>query len=201
MKQVLLSLLVIAVIFSSCTKTPSAPTTRDVQLRTGKWRITSSSVTLKLFNGKPGTVNYGQYRMPCLLDNFLKFDSLNRGAIHNGGVSCSKSDADSIAFIWVLKNNGNNIDLLNCYTLIDSVDQTIVFDPGPSIYEAQYATSSCYVSNLYNAQISNFSQSSFVLKYDLPAHYLDTTVAKGGSPTTPVVLLDTFHFAITYGNL
>jgi hypothetical protein len=145
-------------------------------------------------------MDYGPYRYDCVKDNYLKFDSLNRGSLLNGGVSCSVGDADSIGFIWVLKNNGNNVDILNCYTLVDSIAQTVVLDGTTGKYTPHYDAAPSYIANLYNAAISNFSQSSFVLEYDLLGRYPDTTAAKGGSETAPMILADTFHFHITYSN-
>ena len=200
MKRLLLSLLVLLLLLDACKKTTTFPIGQDGMMRTGKWKISKSMVKLKLPNGKKTTIDYGPYRSACLVDNRLKFDSLNRGSILNGGVSCNIGDADSVGFIWQLKNNGNTIDMLNCYTLIDSVAQTVVLDGTTGNYVVQYNQASSYKSNLYDATISSFSQSSFTLEYDLPAHYADTTAANMGSAAAPVILLDTFHFMITYTN-
>ncbi len=201
MKRLLLPLLVIILFFEACTKTTTVPPGPDGMLRTGKWKISTSMVTLRMPNGKPVTVDYGGFRKACIKDNYLKFDSLNRGAVHNNGVSCSAADADSVGFIWAVKSNGTKIDLLGCYGLIDSVAMSVITDATTSTgYNIMYDTAVSYLHNIYNGGLTNLTQSSFILEYDLPAHYPDTTAAKGGSPTAPVILNDTFHFHITYTN-
>ncbi|MBC7554965.1 MAG: hypothetical protein H7257_13425 [Taibaiella sp.] len=199
MKKLFAPFIALSLIAASCTKENTTPLGREGMLRTGRWKISSSKVRLKLPNGKYSTINYGPYRKACITDNYLKFDSLNRGAIHNGGISCSVASPDSVGFIWSLKNNGNNIDILNCFTLIDSVKQFVYIDAN-GIYQVGYDSASSYVSNIYNGVLSSFSQSSFVLEYPIYAQYPDTTAAKGGSAAAPVILPDTFHFMITYTN-
>ena len=200
MKRFLFGFIAMAVIAGSCTKTPKVPLGTDGMLRTGKWKIGKSLVTMRMPNGQKATVDYGTHRSACLVDNYLKFDSLNRGSVHNNGASCSNADADSIAFIWTLKNNDQNIDLLGLYTVVDSVIETVVLNSTGTAYEAQYSTGPSYISNLRNATITGFSQSSFTLEYDFKGKYPDTTAAKGGSPAAPIILDDTFRIHITYNN-
>lgn len=200
MRKLIVPFVAILALFASCTKKVDPNPNRDAMLRTGKWKITTSMVTLRLPNGQKGTIDYGAYRSTCLVDNYLKFDSTNKGAIHNGGVSCSGFDADSIGFIWQVKNNGVNIDILGCYTMIDSVKESIYLDAADNIYKVAYSTGPSYRSNIVNGTFSSFSQSSFVLNYSIPGYYADTMPANGGSAAAPVYLPDTFNYHITYSN-
>ena len=199
MKKLFTPLIALLLFIGACKKDTIPPLDRAGMLRTGKWKISNSKVRLRLPNGIYGTVDYGAARKKCIVDNYLKFDSLTRGAVHNGGVSCNLADPDSVGFVWVLKNNDNNIDILNCYTLIDSVAQSLYVDVN-GVYQVKYDSAISYISNIYNGVLTNFSQSSFILEYPLIAHYGDTTAAKGGSAGAPAILPDTFHFMITYSN-
>jgi hypothetical protein len=200
MKKLIVPFAATMVLFASCTKEVTPNPNREAMLRSGKWKISTSMVTLRMPNGLKGTVDYGANRSACLVDNYLKFDSTNKGAVHNGGVSCSGFDADSIGFTWQLKNNGNNIDMLGCYTVIDSVKPSIYFDGTDNIYKVAYGTGPSYRSSIVNGVLTGFSQSSFVLEYSIPGYYADTMPANGGSAASPVYLPDTFNYHITYSN-
>jgi hypothetical protein len=56
-------------------------------------------------------------------------------------------------------------------------------------------------TDIYNAQITNFSQTSFTLNYDILATYPDTTKLHMGLPhQMPIWRSDTFKYSVTYTN-
>ena len=200
MRQLLFLLLILSIFAVACKNSPNVPPDRGSMLRTGKWRISAGTVTIRLPNGVKSEQTYwNNLRRVCLRDDFLVFDSSNHGSVHNGGTSCSLGTPDSISFIWQLKNNGNNIDLLNAFTVVDSVAETVYLDGTvtPNVYRVRFDTATSYRSDIVNAKISNFSQSSFLLEYSLIGQYPDTTM---GNQATPVIKPDTFVFHVTYSN-
>ncbi|NDC42579.1 MAG: hypothetical protein EBZ77_13705, partial [Chitinophagia bacterium] len=182
MKQVLFSILALSVLFASCTKEVTNTKSRADMLRTGRWRVDQSTVILTGPNGKPYTLDYGKYRKKCIVDNYLKFDSLNRGAVHNGGTSCSIADADSISFQWMLTDNDQNITIYNHYLMIDSIGQNMVYNTTDSVWEWRFDSAITAHSNLIKCALTDFSQSSFVLNYSLNGVWLDTSGGNQGSP-------------------
>ena len=200
MRQLLLAVLVLSIITLACNTHPDVAPDMAGMMRTGKWKISAGTVTLRQPNGvKKDQTYWPNLRKICLRDDYIVFDSSNIGSVHNGGTSCSLATADSINFIWQLKNNGGNIDLLNIYTVVDSVAQTVYLDNTvtPNIYKIRYDTATSRTANIVNATIKQFSQSSFVLEYPHIGQYLDTT---GGHQASPVAKPDTFIFHVTYSN-
>jgi hypothetical protein len=56
-------------------------------------------------------------------------------------------------------------------------------------------------TNIYNAQISNFSSTAFTLNFNLVSRYLDTTNGHEGLPhSMPVWRADTFRYVANYTN-
>jgi len=197
MKQFLFAILTLSVMFAACTKEVTPSLSREDMLRKGKWRISSSKVTLTAPNGKPITVDYGAYRKKCIVDNVLRFDSLNKGAVLNGGTSCSIADADSIGFIWYLSNNQQSITLHNYYLMIDNVNQFLAYNGVDSVWEWKLDSAITSESNIVDAGLTDFSQSSFTINYSLPGVWLDTS---GGMQVSPVIKPDTYNFQIKYSN-
>src|ERR1700743_427865 len=121
----LVLLLFVSVIFTRCSKTLNPnPSTTDY-LRTGRWKMSAATVMMKIPDGRDTTINYMSLMPACRLDDYITFDSLNRGFVHNGGVSCSAGDADSIGFVWSITNNNTVMSIYNGFTLIDSVAQLV----------------------------------------------------------------------------
>jgi len=220
MKKILLPLLVLALFVVACNKTPNANPNRAAMLRTGKWKVSAASVMMRLPNGRDTTLNYFSMIPACHADDYLRFDSLNHGAVYNGGTSCSVADADSISFIWQLRNDDNTIDLFNGFTLIDSVAETVLpyhidtinasstpivldtISTSPTVvldsaFTLQFGVVNSPSINIYNATITNFSQSSFIMNFDFVAHYpqMDWYIQ-----AVPTIKLDTFHYSVTYTN-
>ena len=219
MKKILLPLLALACFVIACNKTPDANPDRAAILRNGKWKISAATVMMRLPNGKDSTINYYNLIPGCHLDDYLKFDSLNRGAVHNGGTSCSLADADSIAFVWQLKNDDNMMDIYNGFTLIDSVAETVLpyhidtinANSSPivldtlsnifpivldSMFTLQFGVQNTPAVNIYNATLTNFSQSAFTMNFMFVAHYPQMSYFSA----TPVITPDTFHYSVPYTN-
>ena len=157
MRQLLLSLLVLSLFIVACNNTPTVPPDRGSMLRTGKWKISAGTVTIRLPNGVKSEQTYWpNLRKICLRDDYIVFDSSNHGSVHNGGTSCSAVSSDSISFIWQLKNNGDNIDLLNIFTVVDSVAESVYLDASvtPNVYKVRFDTATTYRSNIVNGKIS-----------------------------------------------
>jgi hypothetical protein len=163
-------------------------------LRTGKWKITSGTVNLRLPSGKDTTLNLLYFIHACHRDDFLRFDSTDHGAVLNGGTSCSTADADSINFLWRLSNSDKTLDIYNGFNLIDSVAEIVYFD---TAWEVRFDTANSPAINIRNAELSSFTQASFNMDYYLVAQYPDTTY---GHQATPIYKPDTFRYHITYTN-
>ncbi len=220
MKKTLFSLLALFLLAESCTKTPPDPT-HGTMLRTGKWKISAATIRMKLPNGKDTTMDYIQFIPKCHQDDYIRFDSLSYGSVHNNGTSCSVADADSISFVWRLKNNETVMDIFNGFTLIDSVAETILTpyhfdtlsqdpflvldtisnDPAnivlDTVWDLNFSSATTSNINIYNATLSNFTQASFTMDFILPAHYPDSTHFHEMSP---IIRPDSFHYHVTYSN-
>ena len=199
-------------LFSACNQTkPTFSPDRVNILRSGRWKVVSGTVTLKKPNGLDTTLNYMPFVPPCHLDDYIKFDSGNHGATFPGTILCYASDADSIGFIYNMRNNDNNIDLLNIFNLFQMVYETIntpyYFDTvsqSPLVLDtiqrspyvildtmwslrfdsvAVSGNSTVYPgANVYNADISNFSKSGFTLSFKWYGTYPDSTGGHEGGP-------------------
>jgi opacity protein-like surface antigen len=247
MKKYLLLAVSLILIFAACNKKPGTPTaTRESMLRSGKWKITSGTLTVRLSNGGDTVLNYMNWIPACRQDDYLVFDSGYHGAIFSNSTKCNASDADSISFLWQFSNSFNNLSLYNgfdfFYGISDSVlafrfdtlqqsplvldtlhgvlDTTagytrvvIILD---TIWKRQFDSVSLPVTAVYNAAVTNFSQSSFTLSYTLVlppiTSYPDTTNHHTGwiidNTTTPpdtldylpIYRADTFKYNVTYTN-
>lgn len=55
--------------------------------------------------------------------------------------------------------------------------------------------------DIYNAELTNFSQSSFTLNFDVRSVYPDSTNYHGGFPSAdPIMRPDTLHYSLIYNN-
>lgn len=219
MKKLLLSLSALLIFALSCNRPSSTAINVTGILKTGKWKISTATITMKLPSGKDSTLDFIQFIPKCHQDDYIKFDSLNHGAIYNNGVSCSVADPDSISFIWQLKNNNNNMDLYNGFFFIDSVAETILpyhidtVSQSPilvldtladtpnvvldTIWSLNFASVPTAVINIYNSAISNVTQSSFTMDFAFAAHYPDST---HNHQYFPNIYVDTFHYHLVYTN-
>lgn len=198
MKNLILPILGIVMFLASCEKKAPVPAPgREDMLRKGKWKIASGTVRLKMPNNLPGTTDYVKVRELCLLDDYLKFDSLNYGFVGNGDTACSVADPDSVQFTWRLLDNGNTLQILNGFKIRDSMTEQIVYNTDMSRYDVVFGPATTRKKDILDGKLTDVSESSFTLNYYLPAQSLDTT---GGRQTSPLVRPDTFYYSVKYVN-
>ncbi len=225
------------ILMASCDKTPKINHNRASELRVGKWHVTSGTLTLRKPNGLDTTLNYMDWIPTCHKDDYIKFDSLNRGYIFPGGTTCDASQADSSAFVWQLKNGETILDLYNGFSNTFGVVETIVLPyfsdtisksplildtlvgaiaaaamtpPGvvviDSFWKLHFDSSAVQRLDIYNATITNYSQSAFTINYAVISTYPDSTGHHTGFDVTnnidmdPIIRPDTFHYSVTYTN-
>lgn len=163
----------------------------------------------------------------CYKDNYIVFDSLFYGAVFTGATRCDASEGDQIPFRWRLTNNDNNMDLYHGFYSIYAVTDTIrpyhfdttSFDPLvldslvkaedtafgyfkslvvlDTIWDFKVAPLAIPNYDIYDAAITNFSQSSFTLNFSYITKYLDSTNHRAISPR---LLPDTLRYIITFSN-
>ena len=173
------------------------------------------------------TLQYLNFISDCHKDDYIVFDSGMHAAVYSGALKCNPSDADHIPFVWQLKNNGNNIDLYNGFnnlysanayilalrfdtiindgttleldTLVGALDtplhgHVIVLD---SIWEYRVDTAATPQISIYNAEITNFSQSSFMLHFSVITTYADV---RNHRWLSPIIRPDTMKYIVKYTN-
>lgn len=220
MRKLFLPLSIILVLLASCQNKPSVTAAGDAILHKGKWKVTSGMITMKLPSGKDSTINYLALLDNCLRDDYVKFDSGILGYYFNGALLCSPADADSVAFNWKLFNNNTAMNIYNAFHFIDSVyitidpfhidtlaqTPTLVLDTiisTPTFVELDtirpltFHTTATQNVNIYNANVTNFSQSSFTLNFYILGYYPDSN---NFHTLNPIFLPDTFKYSVTYSN-
>lgn len=197
MKRSLLFLVALSALFAACDKKPDPQVDTLSMLRSGKWKVNSGTVTMRQPNGiKAPQTYFPNLRLTCLQDDYIAFDSSNRGKVYSGTTKCSGSDGDSVSFVWVLKNNDKNMDIFGGYHIVDSVKYTFTTDPSaPNGVALSYSAAVSRVFDIHDAKLTNVTDNSFTLEYTLPAQYMDTT---GGNWGSPVAKPDTFVYKVTY---
>ena len=246
MKYLFLTLSVI-LIFVACNKKPTPTTTRYDTFKSGKWKMSSGTITLKTPGGKDTTLNYFDYIPTCHLDDYIAFNSNTTGAVFNGSDKCSAADGDSTQFTWDLTNNYNNISFYRGFSLIWSVQQFVNdpfrFDtlvqsplkldtihgindtlPGftrtipvlDTLWTLSFYKDSVPSFNIYNAQISDFSESAFTINFSMISTRPDTVgyhtgyytfadpITAGQTDTIDLPILtvpDTFIYKITFSHM
>jgi hypothetical protein len=198
-------------------KTPSITPNKESMLRTGRWKVTSGTITQRKPNGWDTTLNYMLFVPSCHTDDYIRFDSLNHAYVYSNTIKCSQADPDSISFVWRLLNNDQNMDILNVFNFFYMDSETI--NPGyffdtlsqsPIVVLDTISTNpivvldSIWVANfipilvdgrelfdnginLYSTYISNFSQQSFTLSFKWYAFYADTTNHHTGGIDLPPI--------------
>lgn len=241
MKKYLFLALSVVVFIAACNKTPTPTQTRLDQFRAVKWQLASGTVAVKLPNGKDTTLNYLNFVPDCARDDYFGFNSSTLGAVYYASNKCSPSEGDSTQFTWSLTNNYNTISLYRGFSFIWSLHETInpfkfdtvnqnplVLDtihgindtlPGftrvipvlDTIWTLNFYRDSSTNFNIYNAQITAFSTSSFTINFTMYSTYPDSThyhtgaavVDDGMGGTTiidadPIYRADTFKYKLTY---
>ncbi len=229
MKYFYMALLAV-VVFAACNKTPQAQApSMEEMLRTGKWKVASGTITIKKPDGRDTVLDYVKYVPYCHKDDYITFDSQLHGAIYSSSIKCNPGDPDHIDFLWNLRNN--YIDMYNGFTGIHGVTSaveplswdTLSIEPWQvdtilgtfdtllgytktflvvdSIRILKIDSTAVPLLNVYNAVISNFSQSEFTLRFYMISTRLDTTGWHAGPPAmNPIVLPDTFRYTLKYTN-
>ncbi|MCW3122775.1 MAG: hypothetical protein JWQ38_2267 [Flavipsychrobacter sp.] len=179
------------------------------------------------YGNKDTTLQYLNFIPDCRKDDYIVFDSQKHAAVFSGALKCNASDADKIPFVWQLTNNGGNIDFYNGFNNLYSASATIipvhfdtiyndgstlvldtlvgVFDTpahGPvveldSIWEYRIDTLATPQISIYNAEITDFSQSSFMLHFTVISTYPD---ARNHRWALPVIRPDTMKYIVKYTN-
>jgi hypothetical protein len=126
MKYLLLTFLSITFLFFACSKKSNPSQTRADMLRTGKWKLSTATLTVKLPNGKDTNLNYLNFIPPCHLDDYVNFGQTVYGSVFSGPIKCTLNDPDSVQFQWAFNNNYNNIQLYRGFSIIYSVTETIL---------------------------------------------------------------------------
>jgi len=145
MKYFILAFSVI-LIYASCSKSSTPTVSRQATLRTGRWKISSGSLTVKLPNGKDSSLNYMNFIPACHLDDYIDFNSPNYGAVFSGVTKCNPGDPDSVTFTYNLSDNDNELSINSNFYLYYGVSETIqpfVFDtlqnsPAPLVLDTLY---------------------------------------------------------------
>lgn len=96
--------------YTSCKQTDS-PVTREDELRSGQWKMTTAFKKIAPAIGTPSLTSILSGES-CRLDDYLEFKT-NFAATQNSAGKCDPSDPDIIDFRWQLTNNSEGITLWN----------------------------------------------------------------------------------------
>jgi hypothetical protein len=251
MRYFLLTLSVI-LLFLACSKKPKTTATVENILRTGKWKLSAATVTVRKPNGKDTTLNYLNFIPGCYKDDYLEFDSLNYGKRYTGDSTCSAAEPLFYPFAWQLKNNNSMMSLYNGFNYVFGIVDTVQPYHADTLSQVPYLVldtvagmgtldttlpPKLYVEidtvrelrfsgvvagqgntgpaiagfNITDGYITNFSQQSFELHFQLISYYDDSTKWHSASILQPlddiinpdsfgVRLPDTFNYTFTYSN-
>jgi len=211
MRYFFLTLSVILV-FAACSPTPTVTPNRENIMRSKNWKLSGGTITVTLPNGKDTVLQYGNYVPDCYKDDYLSFDSMRRGVVHTGGVSCNAADPASRTFTWQLRNNETSVDLYDGFNTIfgagitiepyhfdtlqqsplvlDSLVRTIDTTPGflkqfivlDTIRELRFTSYPMPYYDIYGASITDFSAGSFKVHFSLKTVRPDSTLWHAGAP-------------------
>jgi hypothetical protein len=138
MKYCLLSLSLL-ILLVSCQKTSDTTSTREDDLRNGKWKLVKMSVVYKVNYPVPHDSTLPVTITSCKEDDFLTFGPGFNGGINSGSSKCSPADPDITPFSWEPVNNDNGLNI--------------------------YGAATMFGSNTINATLKNFTPGSFTLSY------------------------------------
>jgi len=96
----------------SCKKVET-PTSREEELRDGKWRLNVSTLKVSPYMGPVTTINLLSLMSDCLKDDYIVFKENYQATQNSNGNKCSNADPDEIMFRWELYNNGTSIQIWN----------------------------------------------------------------------------------------
>lgn len=217
------------VILAACNPQPEVTPNKENILRSKKWRVTGGTITVRKPNGKDTSLKYLSYIDTCYSDDYMKFDSMHFGKVYTNTLKCSPADPEYKNFSWRLFNNDKSIDLYDGFNMIFAVTTSIepyrfetlstaplVLDtiigrldtiPGfikqfivlDTIRELRYTRYPIRNFDLYGAEVFNFSQSSFNLRFSFKTTRLDSTNFHAGLPNNfdPILVNDTADYDLT----
>jgi hypothetical protein len=218
------------VFLAACDKKPTVVPNRENMMRAKKWKITGGTMTVKQPGGRDTILKYMDFLDTCYLDDFIEFDSMHFGSLFMGNSRCNAADPASRGFTWRLWNNDKYIDLFDGFNTIFAVNTSIMpyrFDtleksplkldtivgrldtiPGfikqfiilDTVRELRYKAYPIPNFDIYGAEISEFTESSFKLNFSFKTKRLDSTNFRAGDPNNfpPVELPDTSDYSIIY---
>lgn len=230
MKYFFLFLSAVVVLAACTQEAPEVTPSTENLMRSKQWKLTGGTMTVKNPNGKDTSLPYTDYIEDCYKDDYLKFDSAHFGLMYSGGEKCDASDPEARNFTWRLYNNDKYIDLLDGFNRIFAVTQTIepyrfetlseaplVLDtiigrldtiPGflkefivlDTVREVRFTPYKIEKYDLYGAELVDFTESSFKLKFSFKTRRLDSTNFHGGAPNNeaPIDVPDTTDYLLTY---
>lgn len=106
MKKIKLTILLLAVLFTACSKKDKSPS-RNELLTTGTWKITASENDDD-GNGTYETDNYAGF-LDCFKDNFVTFKPGGQLEMDEGPTKCDPLDPQTETDSWNLTNNDNTL--------------------------------------------------------------------------------------------
>ena len=128
MNRLLLTLSLLLLIFSACTK-PDNPVTAEEDLRSGTWVRSSGKVTAKdSLTGGDSTTDYVAPQDTCRKDNSLVFKENRVGVMNLGVLHCTIGEADTKTFTWQITEDGQHISLygVSDYFPANDIDADII---------------------------------------------------------------------------
>lgn len=226
MKYFFLALSVV-ILFAACSKTTTPASSTISILTTGKWKISSGTLTIRKPNGLDTVLDYTHWIPYCHRDDYIRFYSATTGYSYPGNILCDPSE-DSTTFSWYLTNGGNTMNLQGfnfSYAATDSVVDPVFFDTISktptlvldtvinaaaalatggvvvldSTWKLYFDTTAISWIRTYDATITNLSSSSFTLNYGVITTYQDSTNHHTGPPNArPINRPDTIYYSVTY---
>ncbi len=185
MRYFFLALSVI-ILWSSCSKDPTINNSRESILRSGRWKISSGTLSVRKPNGVDTVLNYMNWIPYCHKDDYIRFDSGNRGYLFPGSILCNPSDADSTQFVWKMENGETTMSLYNGFNNTFSVTETILIP----FYFDTVSKSPLVLDTLVNAATAAAMTPPGVIVLDSMWNlHFDTTAVPG---------FDIYHATISY---
>ncbi len=230
MKYFFLFLSAIVLLTACTQPSPEVTPSTENLMRSRQWKLSGGTMTVKKPDGKDTNLQYLDFIPDCYKDDYMKFDSAHFGLYFTGGEKCDASDPDSRAFTWRLYNNDRYIDLFDGFNSIFAVTQNIEpyrfetlstapleldtiigrLDTTPgflkqfivldTIREVHFTSYPIHEYDLYGAELVDFTEGSFKLKFSFKTRRLDSTNFHAGPPENypPIDLPDTTDYLLTY---
>jgi len=125
MKKHVIIALSVVFFMVSCSKSSNQTKGVPDMLRTGRWKISSATVKLRLPSGLDTTLNLFTFMPSCKTGVYLTFDTGFYGNMFSG-TPCNPSDPTNISFQWQLTDNNTILDLYGGFNLVYSITDTVL---------------------------------------------------------------------------